>query len=392
MLNTLINTYEAVPLLRKEESKEVMPVPVTACIWELIRKRGLYHSLCITNKCNMSCNLCFMYDNQNRSCVQEMNKEDIGYILKMIGTREKVILSGGEPTLKEDLFSIIDMINKSDNIPMLFTNGIKLADQDYVSKLAASGIRKIYLSLDGLEPRTTEVICGDSRYLDLKLKALDNLKEAGKIKICIAPRIAYGVNESEIGNFLNLIREDRTHTIKSIMFIAATRNPGTRYHLPPDTATTTDYLIKNIEDVTDGVLSKEYFSEFTRLRENLDMYLNKFRAGIPLSHNRVLVRRVNNKLKQFVDVSELKDMNFLLENKNFIGFFRYVYKYRQWFKLIRYIYSPNLLEFAFYNIDEIIFIEVVPIADEPLRTLEKRGIMHLVKGKSDFHLYATGPT
>ncbi|MCX5657761.1 MAG: radical SAM protein [Candidatus Omnitrophica bacterium] len=310
----------------------------------------------------------------------------------MIGTKKKVVLSGGEPTLKEDLFSIIDMIKKSNNIPILYTNGIKLADQDYVLKLAASGIKKVYLSLDGLDPRTTEVICGDSRYLDFKLKALDNLRQAGKIKVCIAPRIVYGVNESEIANLLNLITNDKTHTIKSIMFIAATRNSGTRYRLPPDTATTPDYLIKNIEEVTDGVLNIEYFSEFNRLRENLNMYLNKFRASIPLSYNRVFIRRVNNKLKQFVDVSDLKDMNFLLENKNYIGFSKYVYKYRQWFKLIRYLYSPTLLEFAFYNIDEIIFIEVVPITDEPLPTLEKRGLMNLVKGKSTFRLYATGPT
>jgi len=392
MINALVADRVLTKAFVAKEPKAFLPIPVTASIWNLIRKRALYVTLCLTDKCNMACNLCFMCDNQGRSYVQEFRREDILLVVKNIGTKKKVLLSGGEPTLREDLLDIIDIIKKSDNIPVLYTNGIRLADFDYVKSLADHGLEKIYLSLDGLNENTTSVICGDRSYLAFKLKALDNLKKVGSIKVWLTPRIAYGVNEHEIGSLLDLAVCDDSRTIKGIMFIAATRNGLSKYHLPADTATTADYLLEHIEINTGGVLNTRYFREFNRLRENLNCYLGKFHASMPLSYNRVLARIKNGRIEQFIPLDDLKEINYLIENRKITSLAKYAYKYRAWLSLVKYVYAPTLMEFDVKERDDIIFIGVTYITDEPLPTLEKRGLMNLVKGVSSFHLYAQGPT
>ncbi len=62
-----------------------------------------------------------------------------------------VILSGGEPLLKPEIFDIIEKINKKKCIPIIFTNG-ELLTQEIIDKLVKSGLYGLFVSIDSSDP------------------------------------------------------------------------------------------------------------------------------------------------------------------------------------------------------------------------------------------------
>lgn len=103
-------------------------------------------------------------------------------------------LSGGEPTLREDLPQIIEMGHEIGfKFIQLNTNGLKLADLDYVKSLKDSGLNSVFLQFDGVDDSVYSKLRGE-RLLDYKLKAIENLKkvEIGTILVCT---IVPGVND-----------------------------------------------------------------------------------------------------------------------------------------------------------------------------------------------------
>lgn len=145
----------------------------------------------ITLRCNSKCKHCF-----TRSPLpsDEISVQDIA---KFAATRQRelFVLSGGEPTLRDDLPLIIQTIIKSRNIPILITNGIKLADFDYVAVLRKAGLNSLCLSFNGFNDAVYERINGRP-YLATKLEALDNIKKAG-LKINLGYLVVKGVNDQE---------------------------------------------------------------------------------------------------------------------------------------------------------------------------------------------------
>lgn len=372
-------------------TQEWSVIPVTDEIWNTIRKRCLYMTLGITNKCNVSCKVCVMYDKQGKSHFQELSKEDVAFVMQKIGRNRKVVLFGGEPTLREDIIDIIKIIKDSGNIPMLYTNGIKLADPEYVKMLNKSGIKRIYLSIHSLKEKATAILNGSEHYLYLKLKAIENLKRFGTIKFWISAMIAYGVNDDEISSLLDLVIADKSNLIKGIYFLAATRCNTSLYQLPPDTATSVTYIIKKIEEATSGVLSTNHFHEFTQLKENINKILKQFGAGLPLSPHRLLVKRKEpGIIEPLISLSELREMNHLLEKRSLLALFKYIYKYRDWLGLARRVFNTPTVEFETEHKDEIIFIETTYMTNDPIPSLN-RGLLNLAKDPSSFILVNQGP-
>ena len=58
-----------------------------------------------------------------------------------------IIFVGGEPLLRKELFELIDHVDKSKAIPMIFTNGLLLT-QENVEQLAKAGLATLNISID----------------------------------------------------------------------------------------------------------------------------------------------------------------------------------------------------------------------------------------------------
>lgn len=157
--------------------------------------RRIKHYCClmlpVNYTCNLNCNLCYFPQRYtDNPSFEELKK----VILNFQG--KKISLTGGEPTLREDLPQLIELITKTGKVTSLATNGLRLSDKNYTKSLKEAGLSSLVFSLNGFDDGAFLKIEGE-RLLDIKLKALDNLKKE-KIKVQISVTLVKGVNEKEL--------------------------------------------------------------------------------------------------------------------------------------------------------------------------------------------------
>jgi pyruvate-formate lyase-activating enzyme len=147
----------------------------------------------ITHRCNLECNFCFVPNKDREDMPIEQLKEIVDKFPDCT-----VCITGGEPTLREDLFDILRILKRNPKIRhiSMATNGIKLAERDYVKALKKAGMGSIVFSFNGFSDSVYRVT-NNRDLLDIKLKALENIKEE-KILTVISPTLVRGLNEKDI--------------------------------------------------------------------------------------------------------------------------------------------------------------------------------------------------
>jgi uncharacterized radical SAM superfamily Fe-S cluster-containing enzyme len=280
--------------------------PLTRNDWKIIKKFIPTILIYLTNRCNSFCKICYKNSSLN-DYSEDLTLDEISFILKKIGKRKNVVLIGGEPTVREDIFEIIEMIRKTKNYPQLFTNGLKLANISFVKKLKNSGIKKVIVSFDGFSPEIYEKMRGGKRELLLKLLAIKNL-EAERILTFISATIAKNINENEIDRLLKFCINSvkRNGSIRGILIYCATRCG--RYLIENNSEMDTVELVKKIEELNLGI-KIDYLIEMKKLL----IYLNRIatKIGFPTpfgSGGLVGIYRVGS-LKELIPIDKLREIN-----------------------------------------------------------------------------------
>jgi MoaA/NifB/PqqE/SkfB family radical SAM enzyme len=158
--------------------------------------------LLLTSSCNSNCSMCF---DRHRIPTGEMSVDFIKGRLKLFKNKQ-IYLSGGEPTLREDLPEIIELVTKSGNIPVLLTNGLKLSDAAYLKKLKRIGLGFIYLSFDGFKEEIYERMRGGKFEYKLKLQALENIKQE-KMRTVITTTLVKGINDDQVKDLVDYAKK-----------------------------------------------------------------------------------------------------------------------------------------------------------------------------------------
>ena len=182
--------------------------------------RGSVLTVDLTNRCNMMCDPCFMDANQV-GFVHELAWEDVMEILdnaiKIKPRRQmSVQFSGGEPTMSPYFLDAVRYARKVGyNSVQAATNGIEFAkSKEFSRKAFEAGLRYAYLQFDGIgNDANNHRQVGN--LFDVKLKAIDNMHEAG-IEIILVTTLVNGVNNDQVGPIINFARENP----KKIAFIA----------------------------------------------------------------------------------------------------------------------------------------------------------------------------
>jgi MoaA/NifB/PqqE/SkfB family radical SAM enzyme len=89
-----------------------------------------------------------------------------------------IAFTGGEPLLREDLFELIDYVDKKKAVPLLFTNGQFLTDEN-IKKLIDAGLYSLFVSIDSPNAEEHDKLRGMPGLFDSALKGLKKMKSKG---------------------------------------------------------------------------------------------------------------------------------------------------------------------------------------------------------------------
>ncbi|HAW07594.1 MAG TPA: hypothetical protein DCW42_00220 [Bacteroidetes bacterium] len=132
----------------------------------------------VTNKCNGKCIHCY-----NNSGIAKNNEIDLGTIKKLSQEMHdlgifQISLAGGEPFVREDIFSIIRVFNQNEIDVSITTNGLLLT-KDKVDNLENLSIKSITISIDGVNREKYKEIRGVDGF-ELLNKNIDYLRKKFK--------------------------------------------------------------------------------------------------------------------------------------------------------------------------------------------------------------------
>jgi len=214
----------------------------------------------VTDRCNYGCTTCYAAARAPGTAVPTNETPSIAEVLHTVQTviaREGgklgvLMLSGGEPTIRDDLPQLIEALMELNIVRvMLNTNGRRVArDDKFISFLQKHRERiEVYLQFDGFRPSTYVALRNEDVARE-KMTALSRLNEAG-IFTTLVTTIARGVNEDEIGDIIQLgLETPRCSGLAMQPMFGSGRSPGFDGR---DRATPTGVL-RRIEEQTNGLL------------------------------------------------------------------------------------------------------------------------------------------
>ncbi|MBU0463366.1 MAG: heme b synthase [Proteobacteria bacterium] len=132
-----------------------------------------------TRRCNLACKHCrataedHPYDNELDTKASFKLLEQIKEVGNPI-----IILTGGEPLLRDDIFDIAAFGTKLGLRMVMAPNGT-LITQDSARKMKDSGIKRISISLDGSTPETHDDFRGIKNAFEKSIQGIEIAKQAG---------------------------------------------------------------------------------------------------------------------------------------------------------------------------------------------------------------------
>lgn len=185
----------------KNGIKPKAPCPKNCGICTRHKSHTALANVVVTNRCDLQCFYCFFYA-KAMGYVYEPDLKTIRKMFRKLRAMKPVAakavqLTGGEPALREDIVRIIEIAKEEgfDHV-QLNTNGIRLAiDPKFAIKVRKAGVNTVYLSFDGLNPKTNF-----KNYWEIPL-ALENCRKAG-LGVVLVPTVVKTFNDHEVGNIL----------------------------------------------------------------------------------------------------------------------------------------------------------------------------------------------
>ena len=156
----------------------------------------------VTRRCNLNCRFCFADGDEPELSLVEL-KRTVDDIIEKAG-RPLLQLSGGEPTLRDDLPELIAYGREQGlKYIQLNTNGLRLAqDEDYVKRLAEAGLSFAFMQFDGTT-NSVYMKLRNAPLLKQKLRAIE-LCDKYNIGVTLVPTVVRGVNDDQIGDIIRL--------------------------------------------------------------------------------------------------------------------------------------------------------------------------------------------
>ncbi|MEK6672340.1 MAG: radical SAM protein [Nitrospirota bacterium] len=158
----------------------------------------------LTGRCNLACPHCYI--NSSSPELQTPNPEltsdearSVIDELRIINPRLMLVLSGGEPMLREDIFDIVEYADRCGFITVMGSNGTLLTEEN-IRVLKEAGLKGLGISIDSPSPMYHDLFRGSEGAWKLSTNALRYAKDIGietQIDVTLTDK-----NWEEIDNFI----------------------------------------------------------------------------------------------------------------------------------------------------------------------------------------------
>ncbi|MFH1678301.1 MAG: radical SAM protein, partial [Candidatus Omnitrophota bacterium] len=252
----------------------------------------------VTSRCNLSCNVCYSDSN---SAGDDISLAEIKKMISAIKKKNRGIsILGGEPTVREDLPEIIKTIKQAGHRPILFTNGLKLIDIEYLKKLKKFGLSRAGVWFDTLRSDEIYAKIRVPDLFDKKNRVLASLK-ANDMSTIMVMVIVRGINEGEIADIVDFARKNSfidTLNIRSYAKIG-------RHYFSASEEFANDELTELIAEKTKNLITLEEFYLFQKLIYAIKLlFLNKPTC---YQNQSIYIPRGNNKrMRDIFNLDELE--------------------------------------------------------------------------------------
>jgi 7,8-dihydro-6-hydroxymethylpterin dimethyltransferase len=166
-------------------------------------------------------------------------------------------LSGGEPTLREDLPEIIALARPLGfGLVQLNTNGLRLGrERRYAETLASAGLQSVFLQFDGTDEASLAL---RGRPLHrAKLDALDACARAG-LGVVLVPTLLRGANDQALGDILHFA-VSRAPAVRGVHFQPASTFGRFLHTLDEERRLTLPEVLTLLVEQSQGTLRPENF-------------------------------------------------------------------------------------------------------------------------------------
>jgi len=214
----------------------------------------------VTARCDCDCPVCYASAERRPASDPPLDEIERWFqlLLEDAGTCN-IQLSGGEPTLRDDLPAIISLGRSMGfSFFQLNTNGLRLAaEPGYVTTLAEAGLSTVFLQFDGLDDEVYRNL-REVPLLEIKERAIAECAKAG-LGVVLVPTLVPGVNTGQVGALIHYAIAGLPH-VRGVHFQPVSYFG--RYPSPPRNVDryTLPELLRDIETQTDGLISAGAFS------------------------------------------------------------------------------------------------------------------------------------
>ncbi|MDA8336698.1 MAG: radical SAM protein [Peptococcaceae bacterium] len=161
----------------------------------------------VTSRCNLGCSFCFAGSGGRSADPSPATVRRWYQRVLDSGGPCNIQLSGGEPTLRDDLPALVELGRTMGfSFIQLNTNGLRLAREPrFTESLARAGLSSVFLQFDGTRVEIHRALRGGD-FLAEKLAAIRLCGEMG-IGVVLVPTVVPRVNDHNLGEIVDLALE-----------------------------------------------------------------------------------------------------------------------------------------------------------------------------------------
>ncbi|MPW25097.1 radical SAM protein [Alkalibaculum sp. M08DMB] len=175
-----------------------------------------------TKRCNLYCKHCFRDSSINENTDSELSTEEGKKLIieiKKSGFR-LLVLSGGEPLLRDDIFDFISKAKEEGIIPAMGTNGTLLS-REIAVELKSTGLRGIAISLDSMDRNYHDDFRGCMGAFEKAQEGIENALGSG-LRVQINLTLTED-NQDEFEKIINYYEKKGVHAVYPFFLVPTGR-------------------------------------------------------------------------------------------------------------------------------------------------------------------------